>query len=52
MDKHNDGAGARFETLEERLAEFIIKLDQMNEEMTSIKKQQQDLLEIIKQTLK
>lgn len=52
MDKHNDGAGARFEILEERLAEFIIKLDQMNEEMSSIKKQQQDLLEIIKQTLK
>lgn len=52
MDQHNDRAGTRFQTLEARLAEFIDKLDQVTAEIDNIKKQQQDLLEIIRQTIK
>lgn len=52
MDKHNDDAGTRYQSLELRLAEFIEKLSAVTTEMDSIKKQQQELLELIKQTLK
>jgi len=52
VDKHNDEANTRFEHLESRLSEFITKLDAMTAEMDYIKKQQQDLLDILKEKLK
>jgi hypothetical protein len=52
VDKHNDGAGTRFQSLEKRLADFIERFDAMTEEMLAIKKQQEDLIKLIKEKVK
>lgn len=48
MDKHNDGASTRYAKLEERLAEFIARFDQIACEMDEIKAQQAELLNLLK----
>lgn len=52
MDKHNNDASTRYAKLEQRLAEFIQKFDAMNCEMTTIKQQQLELIEFIRQNFK
>ncbi|CAB4241528.1 hypothetical protein UFOVP71_66 [uncultured Caudovirales phage] len=48
MDKHNDDTDSQLTGLEMRLAEFIKRFDMMTIEMTAIKRQQADLIELIK----
>ena len=52
MDKHNDATDSKLTGLEERLSEFIERFDIMTIEMTEIKKQQEDLINLIKQQKK
>lgn len=52
MDQHNDDAGARYESLELRLLEFIKKLDMLYAEMDQIKTQQSQLTTMFKEKLK
>lgn len=52
LDKHDDDAGTRFETLECRLRDFIEKLNVMNSEIAEIKKQQTELLSLLRKTIK
>jgi hypothetical protein len=52
VDQHNDDAGARYESLELRLLEFIKKLDMLYAEMDQIKTQQHQLTTMFKEKLK
>lgn len=52
MDKHSDGAGARYAKLEGRLEILIKRLDQMTQEVVEIKQQQADILDFIKTNVK
>lgn len=52
MDKHSDGAGARYAKLEDRLEILIKRLDQMTQEVVEIKQQQADILDFIKTNVK
>ena len=52
MDKHSDGAGARYAKLEDRLEILIKRLDEMTQEVVEIKQQQADILDFIKTTVK
>jgi len=47
VDKHNDEAGARYELLEEKLKEFIDKLDHVSHEMDFIRQQQIEILNLL-----
>lgn len=49
MDQHNDDASSRYESLEQRLLEFIKKLDMLYSEIDEIKKQQVQLTTILKE---
>lgn len=48
MDKHDDSAGTRYESLEIRLLVFIEKLAAMDADVEEIKNQQRLLLDIIR----
>jgi len=52
MDQHNDDAGARYESLELRLLEFIKKLDMLYSAIDQIKKQQSQLTIMFKEKVK
>ena len=52
MGQHNDEAGTRYESLEQRLLEFIKKLDMLYSEIDEIKKQQVQLTAILKKKVK
>lgn len=52
MDKHNDGTGDKFVKLEEKLMEFIDKLECISTDMENIKKQQNDLIKLVKEKFK
>jgi hypothetical protein len=52
VDKHDNAAGTRFELLESRLLDFIEKLDRMNSEVEEIKKQQRELLDLLRKKIK
>ena len=51
VDKHDNAAGTRFEFLESRLLDFIEKLDKMNSEVEEIKKQQRELLDLLRKKI-
>lgn len=52
VDKHHDGASTRYAMLEKRLNEFILKFDTMSVEIDSIKAQQAELIQILKEKFK
>ena len=52
VDKHNDGTGDKFVKLEEKLVEFITKLECISTDMENIKKQQNDLIKLVKEKFK
>lgn len=52
MVKHNDGAIDRLAGLEEKLVEFIVRLDQVKVEVADIKAQQADLINLIRKQYK
>jgi hypothetical protein len=52
LAKHDNGAGPRYEKLEEKLGEFIEKLSVVTSEIDQIKQQQAEILDFIKSKLK
>jgi hypothetical protein len=52
VDKHDDATNSKLTGLEIRLAEFIDRFDIMTIEMAEIKKQQEDLINLIKEQKK
>lgn len=48
MGEHDHEAGARYAKLEERLAEFIARFDQIAKEMDDIRTQQEELIKLLK----
>jgi hypothetical protein len=52
MDKHNNDTGDKFVKLEEKLMEFIGKLECISTDIENIKKQQNDLIELVKEKFK
>jgi hypothetical protein len=52
VDQHTDDAGARYAKLEARLEIVLARLEEMTQEVLAIKQQQEDLLNIVKTTLK
>lgn len=52
MDQHNDDAGSRYAKLEARLEVVLARLEEMTHEVLAIKQQQEDLLNIVKTSLK
>ena len=52
LDQHNDATNSKLTGLEIRLAEFIERFDVMTVEMLEIKKQQEDLIKLIRKQMK
>jgi hypothetical protein len=52
VDQHLDDAGTRYAKLEARLEIVLARLEEMTQEVLAIKQQQEDLLDIVKTTLK
>jgi hypothetical protein len=52
VDQHNDDAGSRYAKLEARLEVVLARLEEMTQEVLAIKQQQEDLLNIVKTSLK
>lgn len=52
MDKHNDDASDRFNLLEQRLGQFILKVEQVTIEMEIIRQQQLDLINLLNKKVK
>jgi hypothetical protein len=52
VDQHDDATNSKLTGLELRLAEFIERFDIMTVEMLEIKKQQEDLIKLIKEQRK
>lgn len=52
MDKHNDDTSDKFVKLEQKLVEFITKLECISTDMENIKKQQHNLIELVKEKFK
>lgn len=52
MDQHTDDASTRYAKLEARLEIVLARLEEMTQEVLAIKQQQEDLLNIVKTTLK
>jgi hypothetical protein len=52
VDQHDDDAGSRYAKLEARLEVVLARLEEMTQEVLAIKQQQEDLLNIVKTSLK
>jgi hypothetical protein len=52
VDQHLDDASTRYAKLEARLEIVLARLEEMTQEVLAIKQQQEDLLNIVKTTLK
>ena len=52
LAQHDNGSGTRYESLENKLGQFIEKLNLVKSEMDEIKSQQAEILNYIKSKLK